>query len=171
VGEIPDPCSALELLPTVELEDALVFVNEVLVLDSSASSAGAFVELLHTSEVAVELEGASLTGNAGLLVEFGTHRMEPGDSLVLCGSLAAPEMRCDLQVEGDLILDWAGEHLEIRNSDGERTDDLYLPPAVPGTSLNRSPDGEDTAPLVRHDDLSPTGLASSPGTRVDGSSW
>jgi phosphatidylserine/phosphatidylglycerophosphate/cardiolipin synthase-like enzyme len=171
VGEVSDPCTKLESPPTAELEDAQVFVNEVLVVDADGVQAGSFIELLHTSDEAVELEGASLVGSFGTLVEFGAHRMEPGESVVLCGSSAPSDLPCDLQVPGELELEWGGEYIELLNADGELADALYLPPALPGTSLNRSPDGDGEAPLVRHDDISTEGLLSSPGTRADGSAW
>ena len=171
VGVRPDPCTQLESPPTVELEDADIFVNEVLVLDENGERNGSFIELLHTSDEAVELEGASLVGIMGPLVEFGSLRVEAGQSVVLCGSVAPADLPCDVEVEGELLLEWGGEQLQILSADGELVEELFLPPAVPGTSLNRSPDGSGDAPLIRHDDLSSTGLSSSPGRRADGSEW
>ena len=112
-----------------------------------------------------------MVGSAGTLVVFDAYRLEPGQALVLCGEHAPADVPCDVMVEGDLDLEWGGEYLELLKADGELADSLYLPPAFPGTSLNRSPDGDGEAPLVRHEDLSETGLSSSPGTRVDGSEW
>ena len=127
------------------LEDAEVFVNEILVVDATGGRSGSFIELLHTSENAVDLQGASLTASAGTVMEFGTYILEPGAALVLCGSVAPEDLDCDVRLDGELALEWGGKVLEIFNSDGELTDSLYLPPALPGTSLNRSPDGNGQA--------------------------
>ena len=112
-----------------------------------------------------------MTANVGTVMEFGTYILEPGAALVLCGSVAPEDLNCDVKIDGELALEWGGELREIFNSDGELTDSLYLPPALPGTSLNRNPDGNGQAELIRHDDVSTTGLTSSPGTRADGSVW
>jgi len=171
VGEFSDPCTELEPEPTLELADADLFVNEVLVVDDSGESAGSFIEFLHTSDEAVDLDGAVLEGNGGVLVEFAPYRVEPGASIVLCGQDAPSNLPCDVVMDAVLDLEWGGEHLSLYAADGQLVDELFLPPAAPGSSLNRSPDGDFLAPLVRHEDVSPMGLSSSPGTRVDGSDW
>ena len=90
-GDVPDPYP-YESPDTVPLEDAEVFVNEILVVDATGGRSGSFIELLHTSEKPGGPARRVMTANAGTVMEFGTYILEPGAALVLCGSVAPEDL-------------------------------------------------------------------------------
>ena len=44
-------------------------------------------------------------------------------ALLLCGSVAPSDLPCDVEVEGELLLEWGGEQLQLLSSDGELVED------------------------------------------------
>ncbi|MDH3715087.1 MAG: lamin tail domain-containing protein, partial [Gammaproteobacteria bacterium] len=148
-----------------------------------------FVELVNLRTTPVDVSGHTLADATAVRHTFANPTTLPaGGSLVIFGTgnlaaaspgfMALHESGHALSAStGGLSLNNGGDTVTLATASGDVIDTATLGASVAGMSLNRTPDGDETAALQAHMDVTgstadaATGGGFSPGLRVDQSAW
>jgi endonuclease/exonuclease/phosphatase family metal-dependent hydrolase len=140
-----------------------VFINEMLANEPGADTRSEFVELVNAGDAPVDLGGWTLADAVKVRHVFAAGTVLGGHAaLVVYGRTAST---------GSLSLTNSGDTITLASPDGtvDRVSYTSKLAAVDAVSMNRKPDGDPAGSFVLHTTLS--SALSSPGTRVDGSSF
>ncbi len=141
-----------------------VLINEVLANEPGSSAAGEFIELFNPGDSAVSLDGWTLSDAAMVRHTFASGTaLGAGEAVVVFGSGAS---------SGALGLSNSSDTVTLRRANGSTVDTVSYGSTLSssdGVSMTRATDGSVGASFVLHNSVS--SLASSPGTRVDGTAF
>ena len=155
---------------------AHVFVNEILANEPGSATSGEFVELVNSGNAAADLSGWKISDAASVRHVFAAGTLlAPHHAIVVFGSSAGIPAGLTNAVgssTGNLSLTNSGDTVTLTDAQSATIDRVSYTStlaSVDGESMNRKPDGESTGSFVLHETLS--ARPSSPGTRVDGTSF
>lgn len=153
-----------------------VFLNEILANEPGSDVNGEFVELVNSGGGAADLSGWTISDATSVRHTFasGTSLGAGAAVVVFGGASAIPGGLTNAVAAstGTLGLGNSGDSVILKNASGTQVDATTYPSSLSstdGVSMNRNPDGSSTGSWVLHTTLS--SLSSSPGKRVDGSSF
>ncbi|HYO59470.1 lamin tail domain-containing protein [Archangium sp.] len=155
---------------------AQVFINEVLANEAGSDVNGEFVELVNSGGTAADLSGWTVSDSTGVRHTFASGTtLAAGKALVVFGgALGIPSgvTNAVAASTGTLGLGNSGDTVTLKSSAGTTVNTTTYPSSLSGTdgvSMNRSPDATSGGSFMLHTSLS--SLASSPGTRANGTAW
>lgn len=151
-----------------------VIVNELLPNPDGTDAGEEWVELVNTGTASIDISGWTLgdeTNPVRHVFAAGTV-LGPDGALVLFDSGSHPEVPGSIvSSTGSLSLNNDEDEVVLANADGVLIDLVSWTASTSGVSLNRVVDGDPTATLADHDTLGGAVGTSSPGERLDGTSW
>lgn len=150
-----------------EIPTAMLVINEVLANEPGGDTAGEFVELVNAGGEAADLLGLTLEDGSAVRHQFGPITLAPGSRIVVYAGAEAIPAGVDNAVaasSGRLSLANGGDTVTLADSLGVLDTTTYAGALADedGVSMNRSLDGDPSAPFVLHTALS--AAPSSPGT-------
>ncbi|TNF32918.1 MAG: hypothetical protein EP329_09035 [Deltaproteobacteria bacterium] len=153
---------------------ALVVLNELLPNPTGTDLGQEYVELVNMGVVAADLSGWRLgdaASDSRHVFAAGTV-LEPGHALVVFdrGDHSAIANAINASTE-TLSLNNSGETVTLYDADGVIVDAVTWTSASEGVAFNRATDGDPGAAFVDHDLAAGATGTTSPGLRVDGSTW
>ncbi|MFP2927728.1 lamin tail domain-containing protein [Pyxidicoccus sp. 3LG] len=178
----PERSDTSDAALTLVTGTARVIINEFLAdepaINGNPNPAYEFVEIVNTSPFSVDISGWSIwdsTNGAARHVFPSGIRLGAGKGYVVFGGAAAvPAGRTNAAAAtgGTLGLGNSNDTVRLRLPNGTVVDQFAYTSAhvKDNVSANRSPDGDPAGTFVLHDTL-PSGTASSPGARADGSEF
>jgi phosphatidylserine/phosphatidylglycerophosphate/cardiolipin synthase-like enzyme len=169
-ADAPQLCDELSDAPARPAAD--VVINEVMVVESGRSGARqAFVELVMGRDGKADLTGWTLRASSGRVFHtFGAVEASDDAPVVLVNR--GSNVRDGVTVTANRPLRLGRvEELELVDATGTVADRFSLEGAEVGVSLNRVFDRDGASAPAHHDRLNRQALASSPGLRMDGSSF
>jgi hypothetical protein len=159
-----------------ELDGAVLVINEVLANEAGSDVTREFVELVNVGDQSADIGGFTLSDRAGVRHEFALDTtLGPNRALVVFGGAAGIPGGVGPAVPastGALGLSNGSDEVTLADGSGQLIDSVSYTGSLSsqdGVSMNRSTDGDPSADMVLHSELSDA--SSSPGTRVDGSGF
>ncbi|MBI4821620.1 MAG: lamin tail domain-containing protein [Deltaproteobacteria bacterium] len=147
-----------------------VLINEALADPAGTDLGAEYVEIVNSGTNPVDITGWTLSDATAVRHTFAAVTLAPGKALVVFDRGDHSSVPSAVNASTQLLsLNNSAETVRLRDASGGLVDEVVLPAATSGVSLNRSPDGVPGASLAPHNRVS--SAPQSPGLRATLEPW